>query len=88
MNYLWDQKAYRRRTNVTTKEERNPQQGWSDKPATDSTMTAFSDLTSKLIASGTKEKIQTDTVGNRVLGIKPIHHWRFQYDRRVDRDGP
>ena len=66
--------AYQKRTNVTTKEERNHQQGWSDKPKTDSTMTAFSDPASELITSGTKEKKQTNTVGDSVLGMLATQH--------------
>ena len=57
MTYPGNPLAYRRRTNVTTKKERNHQQGWSDKPETNSTEST---------ARGTQEKIQTNTVSDRV----------------------
>ena len=59
MTYPGNQQAYRRRKNVTTKKKRNHQQGWSNKPETNSTEST---------ARGTQEKMQTNTVGDKVHG--------------------
>ena len=88
---MWDKQAYWKRTNVTTEEERTHQQGWPDTPEIDTTMTALSDLELESITSGTKEKIQTNTEGDRVPEMtwsssSPTHHWKYQYGHRVGRE--
>ena len=69
---LEDKLAYRKKTNVTTEEEGTHQQGWSDTPGINPTMTALSQLELELITSGTKKSIdKTNTEGDRV----PMMTW-------------